>query len=143
MADIVKKGNRIKVDYTGTFDDGEVFDSSKGKQPLEFEAGAGQVIKGFDDAVIGMKVGDEKSIKIQPKDAYGEHHAEYTKDLPRQGVPPDMELKEGMMLIFSNEQGQKVPAVLKKVNKDTITVDFNHPLAGKTLNFKIKVVGIN
>lgn len=141
MAEFVKKGDKVKVDYTGTFDDGTVFDSSQGKSPLEFSAGFGQVIKGFDDAVIGMKKGDEKTIKIPAKDAYGEHHAEYIKELPKQGVPAD--IKEGMMLVFTNEQGMKIPAVLKKIGTSTLTVDFNHPLAGKTLNFKIKVVEIS
>ncbi len=139
MTESVKKGDKIKVHYTGTFDDGQIFDSSQGKDTLAFQVGEGHVIKGFDDGVVGMKVGEEKIIKIQPKDGYGEYHKEYVKELPKKGVPPEMDLKEGMILVFSNDQGTKIPAVLKKIGNDSITVDLNHPLAGKNLNFKIKI----
>ena len=95
----VAKGDKIKVDYTGTFDDGTVFDASeKHGQPLEFEVGSGQVIKGFDDAVIGMKEGQEKKMVIPPAEAYGEVKAELRKKVPRKQLPPDQEPKVGMIL---------------------------------------------
>ena len=94
----IKKGDKIKVDYTGKFDDGTVFDTSEGKQPLEFEAGSGMVIKGFDDAVIGMEKGQEKDIKLTPKEAYGDPNPQMVQKIPRDKLPPGQEPKPGMML---------------------------------------------
>lgn len=140
----VKKGDKIKVEYTGTFDDGTVFDSSeKHGQPLEFEAGGQQVVKGFDDAVIGMEEGEEKEIKLEPKNAYGDHNPELVKKLPRDQLPPEPEPQKGMMLAVSLPNGGQVPATIVDVTDKEITIDLNHPLVGKTLNFKVKIVGIN
>jgi len=138
----VEKGNRVKVEYTGTFDDGTVFDASeKHGKPLEFEAGGKQVIKGFDDALIGMEKGQEKQIKLAPKDAYGDPNPELVKKVPRDKLP-EGELKPGMMLGVGLPTGQQVPAMITEVSDSEVTIDLNHPLAGKTLNFKIKVVDI-
>ena len=140
----VKKGNKVKVDYTGTFDDGTVFDASdKHGQPLEFEAGSGQVIKGFDDAVMGMKEGEEKKIVIPAKEAYGEVKAELNKKVPRKQLPQDQEPKVGMILAVGLPNGQQFPAQITAVTKEDVTINLNHPLAGKVLKFKIKVVEIN
>ncbi|MEK6939175.1 MAG: peptidylprolyl isomerase [Nanoarchaeota archaeon] len=131
------------MDYTGTFDDGTVFDESeKHGQPLEFEVGSGQVIKGFDDAVMGMKNGEEKKIVIPPAEAYGEVKAELRKKVPRKQLPQDQEPKVGMVLAVGLPNGMQFPARIMEVTTDDVTIDLNHPLAGKTLHFKIKVVNV-
>ena len=136
----VKKGDKIKVEYTGTLDDGTVFDTSKEKEPLEFEVGSGQIIKGFDEAVVGMEKGEEKSIKIESKDAYGDPNPELTKKIPREHLPKEQELKPGMMLRLKTPDGRQIPAKITGVTDKEITIDLNHPLAGKSLNFKVKIV---
>ncbi len=140
----VKKGDKVKIEYTGTFDDGTVFDSSeKHGKPLEFEAGAGHVIKGFDAAVLGMEKGQEKEIKIQPKEAYGDRNPNLIKKIPKSQLPQGKEVKKGMMLMLSTPDGKQMPATIAEVTDDSISIDLNHPLAGKNLNFKIKVVDIS
>ncbi len=138
----VKKGDKVKVEYTGTLDDGTVFDTSEGREPLEFEVGSGQIIKGFDDAVIGMKKGEEKEIKISPSEAYGEVNPELIKKIPKDNLPPGQEPQPGMMLVLGTPDGRRIPAKITEVTDKDVTIDLNHPLAGKTLNFKIKVVDI-
>ena len=143
---IVKKGQRVSVDYEGKFDDGEIFDSSKHgdhSHPLTFEVGSGQVIKGFDDAVLGMKIGEEKQFKISPKEAYGEHNPSLKKSLPKNLLPKNQEPKAGMTIVLNAPTGQQIPAKITHVSKDSITIDLNHPLAGKSLNFKIKLLDIH
>ena len=140
---VVKKGNKVKVEYTGTLDDGTVFDSSTHgdhSHPIEFEVGSGKVIKGFDAAVVGMKKSQEKNIKIEAKDAYGSHNPELIKKVPRDMVPKEPELKKGMVLGLATPDGKQFPALITDVNDKEITIDLNHPLAGKNLNFKIKLV---
>jgi len=140
----VKKGDKIKVEYTGTLNDGTVFDSSeKHGKPLEFEVGAGTVIKGFDEAVVGMELGEEKEITLPPAEAYGDHNPQFLKKMPRSQLPEGQEPKEGMMLIVTAPNGTKLPAKIAEVTAETVTIDLNHPLAGKALNFKIKVVDIS
>lgn len=140
---IVKKGNKVKVEYVGTLEDGTVFDSSeKHEAPLEFEAGAGQLIKGFDNAVLGMKQGEEKEIKITPKDAYGEHNPELVKEIPKDCFPQNQEIQPGMVFMMGLQDGRKIPVRISQVSNDTVTIDLNPPLAGKKLTFKIKVVDI-
>lgn len=140
----VKIGDKIKVDYEGKLDDGTVFDDSKKHgHPLEFEVGAKQVIKGFEEAVIGMEVNEEKEIKIQPKDAYGEENQDLMKKVPRDQLPPDQEPKVGMVLMATTPEGTQIPLRIIKVDEEGVTLNMNHPLAGKVLNFKLKVVGIN
>lgn len=138
---VIKQGDKIKVEYTGTLEDGKVFDSSEGKKPLEFEVGAGKIIPGFDKAVVGMKKGEEKEISIKPEDAYGQPREELKKEFPKSSMPKGQEPKEGMGLVLNSPQG-KIPARIVKVSDDKVTIDLNHPLAGKTLNFKIKVVDV-
>ncbi len=139
----VKDGDKIKVEYTGTLEDGSVFDSSKThNEPLEFEVGSGQIIKGFDDAVKGMEKGDEKDIKLAPADAYGDVNAQLVQKVPKDQLPKEAEVKVGMTLGMSLPDGQQIPARVTEVEDTEVTIDINHPLAGKTLNFKIKVVDI-
>jgi peptidylprolyl isomerase len=132
---VAKKGDHVAVHYTGTLEDRSVFDSSEGREPLEFDVGAGQMIKGFDSAVVGMKVGEEKSIKIKPEDAYGQREEKNIIVVPKNQVPSGV--KNGDTL---NAQGQPVKVV--SVGNETVKIDFNHPLAGETLNFKINIVKI-
>ncbi|MDP1695600.1 MAG: peptidylprolyl isomerase [archaeon] len=142
---IIKKGSKIKVDYEGKFDDGTIFDSSKHgdhSHPLEFEVGSGQVIPGFDASVIGMKKGEEKEIIIEAKDAYGEVRAELIREFPRDSIPKDDRIKEGSVLMLGNPQGQQFPCIIKKLTADKVTIDLNHPLAGKRLHFKIKILEV-
>lgn len=139
----IKKGDKVKVHYNGTLEDGTVFDSSeKHAEPLEFEIGAGQIIKGFEDAVLQMKKGQEKDVKIKPSEAYGEHNAQLIRKVPKDQLPKGQELKAGMMLAVRLPNGMQLPAKIMDVENDSVTIDFNHPLAGKTLNFRIKVVEI-
>tara|TARA_Y100000310_G_C20704139_1_gene833304 strand:+ start:3506 stop:3934 length:429 start_codon:yes stop_codon:yes gene_type:complete len=137
----VKKGDKVKIDYTGTFEDGTVFDSSeKHGKPLEFEVGSGNIIKGLDNAIVGMEKGIEKDVKIPPAEAYGDHNPSMLKKVPKAQFPPDKEVKAGMMLRLQSPDGQQIPVKVAEVTETEVTLDLNHPLAGKTLNFKVKVV---
>lgn len=143
----VEKGSKVKVEYTGTFDDGTVFDTSKHEghsHPLEFEAGAGQVIPGFDSAVMGMEKGEKKKFRIEKKDAYGDHKEELVKEFPRKELPEDVnkQVKEDMLIGLAGPDGQQIPAKVVKLTEDTLTLDLNNPMAGKDLNFEIEVVEI-
>lgn len=139
----VKKGDTIKVEYTGKLEDGTVFDSSeKHGKPLEFEVGAGQLIKGFEEGVVGMKEGEEKEIAIKKEDGYGEPNPELVKKVPRDQLPKEQEPQPGMMLVLTMPNGQQVPAKITEVNDQEATLDLNHPLAGKDLTFNIKVTDI-
>ena len=138
----VKQGDTVKVDYTGTFDNGTIFDTSEGREPLQFIAGAGQMIPGFDNAVIGMKIGQEKGIRLQPSEAYGDYDPQLVQEIPREQVPIEEELKQGMVLAVTMPNGRQVPATVKEATADAITIDLNHPLAGEILNFRFKVVDI-
>jgi FKBP-type peptidyl-prolyl cis-trans isomerase 2 len=138
-----KTGDKVKIEYTGTLDDGTIFDSSSEHgNLLEFEVGAGQVIKGFDDAIQGMKEGEEKQFSISPADAYGEHDPTLIQKIPREIFPNDVELVSGLLFEAGLPTGEKVPAMITEVLGETVTVDLNHPLAGKRLNFNIKVSNI-
>jgi len=139
---VIKKGDKIKVEYTGTLDDGCVFDSSEGKDPIEFEAGNGMVIPGFDKAVIGMKKGEEKNVRLNPQEAYGEINEKLFKNIPRDQLPEGPEPKAGMKIGLSTKEGYQIPARISNVTDKEITIDLNHPLAGKTLNFRIKVIEV-
>lgn len=136
----VKIGDKVKIEYTGTLDDGTVFDTSaEHGKPLEFEVGLGHVIKGFDDAILGMKEGDEKQFSVEPSDAYGMHDPTLVQKVPREIFPHDAELVPGLLFEAGLPTGEKVPATITAIEGGTISVDLNHPLAGKKLNFKIKL----
>ena len=140
---VVKKGDKVKVEYIGTLEDGSIFDSSdKNDTPIEFIVGSGQLIKGFEDAVVGMKVGEEKEIKIPPEEAYGPHNPEFVKDMPRDIFPENKQIKIGMIFLVSLQSGRQIPVWISKISENSVTVDLNPPLAGKTLTFKIKIVEI-
>jgi peptidylprolyl isomerase len=137
-----KAGDTVKIHYTGTLDDGTQFDSSAGREPLEFELGSGQVIPGFDKAVEGMAVGEQKKINIAADDAYGQRNEQMVQDVPRSQLPADLMPQEGMALQAQQPDGNVVNLTVTAVSEDAITVDANHPLAGKDLNFDIELVSI-
>jgi FKBP-type peptidyl-prolyl cis-trans isomerase 2 len=138
-----KTGDTVKVHYTGKLTTGDQFDSSAGREPLEFTVGAGQMIKGFDAAIPGMKVGDKKTINIPAVEAYGERSADAMIEFPKENIPPDMKLEPGMQLTLSNQHGQPVPVVVVELREDIIVLDANHFLAGKDLVFDIELVEIS
>lgn len=138
----VKEGDVVKVHYTGKLINGEQFDSSVGREPLEFTVGAGQMIKGFDDAMPGMNLGEKKTINIAPEDAYGPRSEEAIIEFPKENVPADMKLEPGMPLTLSNPDGQPVPVIVVEVKDDIIVLDANHFLAGQELIFDIELVEI-
>lgn len=137
-----KTGDLVRVHYTGKLTSGEQFDSSAGREPLEFTVGAGQMIKGFDAAIPGMVIGDKKTINIPAAEAYGERSEEAIIDFPKSNVPADMQIEAGMQLTLSNQYGQPVPVVVVEVKEDVIILDANHFLAGKELIFDIELVSI-
>ncbi len=142
MKTIVAKGDTVGVEYTGTLSDGKVFDSSQGRDPLEFEVGSGQVIPGFDLAIEGMKLNEEKAFTLKSEEAYGPVRKEMVLQAPRDKLPAQPEPKPGMMLVLHSPEGNKLPARIMKVEDGMVTIDANHPLAGKDLTFKVKVVKI-
>lgn len=135
-----QKGDRVRVHYTGRLKDGKVFDSSRGREPLEFEIGAGMMIAGFDRAVDGMAVGEQKTVEIPSGEAYGERREEMVIDVPRQQVPEGVNPEVGQQLALNNGSGQQVPVVVKEVTNEKIVLDANHPLAGQDLIFDIELV---
>jgi len=142
LADKVKKGDTIRVHYTGKLEDGQEFDSSLKKDPLQFEVGAGSVIKGFENAVVDLKPGDKKIVTIVPEEAYGERDENLLIKMPKKSVPEGVTPEVGMRLQLVNQQGQAMPVVVTEVLDDSLRLDANHPLAGKTLVFDIEVVEI-
>lgn len=138
----VKKGDQVKVHYHGRLTDGTTFDSSAGRQPLEFEVGSGMVIKGFDEGVTGMAVGDKKTISIPADEAYGPRQEEMVIEFPIKNFPPDITTEVGMTLQMHGDNGQELPVVITAINEESITLDANHPLAGKELVFDLELVDI-
>ncbi|HEX5668608.1 MAG TPA: peptidylprolyl isomerase [Chitinophagaceae bacterium] len=137
-----KEGDVVRVHYTGRLTDGTQFDSSVGREPLEFTVGAGQMIKGFDIGVQGMAVGEKKTIEIAPQDAYGERDDEAIIEFPASNIPEDMTLEPGMQLTLRNQFGQPIPVVVLEVKEEIVIMDANHMLAGKDLVFEVELVEI-
>ena len=138
----VKKGDVVRVHYTGTLLDGSQFDSSVGRSPLEFTVGAGQMIAGFDAGVLGMSVGDKKTIQIDPDNGYGQKDPNAIIEFPSSNVPAGMQVEVGMKLNLQNQYGQPVPVEVIEVKEDVIIMDANHFLAGKDLVFEVELVEI-
>ena len=136
-------GNTIKVHYTGKLDDGTVFDSSREREPLEFTIGGGGLIKGFEDAVMGMAVGDTKTIRIPAAKAYGTYRDDLAMNVGKTQFPPDIEPKEGVMICLRHPDGGTIDAMITAVDEDSVTLDANHPLAGKDLTFDLEMVDIS
>lgn len=140
----VKLGDIVAVEYIGTLDNGEIFDSSESQGgSLEFTVGGGQVLQGFEEAVVGMEIGDKKTIRLEPSEGYGEYSKNLVETIPRDSIPNNERLTEETMLLVSLPDGAKMPASITAITGDTVTLDMNHPLAGEVLHFEITLVGIN
>lgn len=137
-----KSGDTVKVHYTGSLSDGTVFDSSREREPLAFQVGAGQVIPGFNDAVDGMNVGDTVTVTIEAKDAYGDYREDYILNVKPTDIPPEITPEVGMELALHQEDGGSVPVRVTNVTEEEVTLDANHPLAGKDLTFEIELVNV-
>ena len=137
-----KKGDSVKVHYTGTLGDGTVFDSSDGREPMEFTLGAGQVIPGFDQAVDGMAAGEKTKLTIPTDEAYGAVREEMVLTVPKSQFPEDVTPEVGQQFEVGQEQGQGVVVKVTEIAEDSVTLDANHPLAGKDLTFEIELVEI-
>lgn len=137
-----KSGDTVRIHYSGTLTDGTQFDSSEGREPLEFAIGAGAVIPGFEKAVEGMAVGEAKSVTIEVDDAYGPRHDQLVQQVPNSALPDDVEPTVGMQLQGQSPEGQVMNLTVTGVEEGAITVDANHPLAGEELNFDIELVEI-
>ena len=139
MTEAIKAGDTISVDYTGKLEDGEVFDTSEGRNPLKFTVGAGMMIPGFDKAVVGMAKGESKTVTLAPEDAYGERNEEAMVDIDREQIPEDLPIEVGSHLQLSDPSGRPVPAVVAEITEEKVVMDINHFLAGKTLVFDITI----
>ncbi len=138
----VKSGDKVKVHYHGRFTNGNTFDKSEGREPLEFEVGSGMVIKGFDDGVTGMSVGDKKTISIPFNEAYGPKNPDMIIDMPKDRFPKDIELEIGLPLAMSDDQGQQFEVIVTQLKEESVVLDANHPLAGQDLIFDLELVEI-
>lgn len=138
----VKSGDTVKVHYHGRLTDGTTFDTSAGREPLEFEVGSGAVIAGFDNGIVGMEPGEKKTIEIPVEQAYGPKDPTMLIDFPKANFPPDLNPEVGMQLNMTNGAGQVIPVVITAVGAEAVTLDANHPLAGQDLIFDIELVEI-
>jgi peptidylprolyl isomerase len=139
----VENGMFVSVNYTGTLNNGEQFDSSKGRPPLEFKVGDGQMIKGFDAAVVGMSLNEKKTFTLAPSDAYGDRNEDYMHEFPKADIPPEINPEVGRTLSLTSPEGHPILARVVGIDEEKVTFDLNHPLAGQSLTFKIEVVGIS
>jgi peptidylprolyl isomerase len=138
-----KSGDKVKVHYHGKLTSGETFDTSAGREPLQFEVGSGSVIKGFDEGVTGMSIGEKKTINIPFGEAYGPHNTDMVIEMPKDRFPKDMELEVGMPLMMSDQEGQQFQVAVMEIRDKVIVLDANHPLAGKDLVFDLELVEIS
>jgi len=139
----VKAGDTVHLHYTGTLLDGPTFDSSEGRDPLSFVVGSGQIIPGLDVAIPGMTVGEKKVVKIGADDAYGQVNPDMRQSVPREGIPADIPLEIGTQLQMQTPDGQALPVTVVEADEATVTLDANHPLAGKDLQFDIELMKID
>lgn len=139
----IKDGDKVKVHYRGTLDDGSEFDSSRGREPLEFTLGQGMLIPGFEKAVTGLEKGGKVTVTIPPAEAYGEHEPGHIIPIERAQFPEEMELEIGMVIQLQAPDGGIIDAAICEIGDDKVMLDANHPLAGKALTFEIEVVEIN
>ena len=138
----VQEGNTVKVHYTGTLDDGTVFDSSVGREPLEFTIGQGQMIPGFERGVVGMELGEKRTVVVAADQAYGVHRPDGVFEVERTEIPTTIPLQQGMQLQANGPGGQPVTMTVLEVSDEKVKLDANHPLAGKDLTFEIEIVEI-
>ncbi|WP_299281205.1 peptidylprolyl isomerase [uncultured Tateyamaria sp.] len=142
MAEI-KDGDTVRIHYTGTLVDGTVFDSSEGRDPLEFVAGSGQIISGLDVALIGMEPGEKKVVNIACDQAYGPLNPALRQGVPRDAIPEEIPLELGLQLQMQTPQGQPMPVTVVDIGDEEVMLDANHPLAGKDLTFDFEVVSVD
>ena len=138
-----QQGKSVKVHYHGTLNDGTVFDSTYEESPMDFTLGEGEIIPGFEEAVEGMDEGEKKSVTVEPDKAYGEYNEKGVVQVPRENLPEDIQPEVGMMLQLNTPEDQVVYVTVTDMDEENVTLDANHPLAGKTLNFDIELVQIN
>jgi peptidylprolyl isomerase len=143
MTNGIKSGDTVSAHYTGRIENGEIFDSSSGRRPLTFTVGRKQVVRGFEEAVVGMTVGEKKTVVIAPEFAYGPRQVELIVDIPKSTIPEDMELEQGMMLELVDPQGSKISAEVFEILDEVVKMDLNHFLAGKTLVFDIEIIEVS
>jgi peptidylprolyl isomerase len=139
----VKDGLYISVDYTGTLANGELFDSSEGRAPIEFKVGKGRMIKGFEEAVLGMKLNEKKTFTLAPEEAYGHRDESCTYEFPTKEIPSEINPEVGQTLALQSPDGRQVPARIVAVDNEKVTFDLNHPLAGESLTFEIQIRSIS
>ena len=139
----VETGQFVSVHYKGTLQDGEVFDTSEGRHPMEVQIGEGQIISGFEKALMSMSLNEKKVFTLDPEEAYGQKDESLTHSFPRADVPAEINPEVGQTVALSSPEGQQVPALITEVDDEKVVVDLNHPLAGQTLTFDIEVVGIS
>ncbi len=139
----VKENNTVKVNYTGKLSDGQIFDSSEGKEPLEFTLGQGQLIPGFEKGLIDMKLHEKKTVTVSKEEAYGEINGDLIQEVKKTELPEDMTPEVGMGLVSKTPDGQELNLMVVEVKEESIVIDGNHPLAGKELIFDLEVVEIN
>lgn len=137
-----KQGDTVHVHYTGKLKDGTVFDTSQDREPLSFTIGEQRVIPGFEEAVVGMEPGDTKTEELSPDQAYGQHREDMVMELEREQLPESVEPEVGQQLQLRMQDGREVPVVITDLNEEAVTIDANHPLAGKALVFEIELVNI-
>lgn len=138
----VKKGDTVSVHYTGTFEDGREFDTTGGRDPFCFQVGSGQVIQGFDEAVLGMETGEKKTVSIPADKAYGERDENMVHEIPKADLG-GAAVSEGDIVEMRSREGEVIPATIGKVTDDAVVIDFNHPLAGRTLNFELELIELS
>ncbi len=135
-------GDRVRVNYTGRSEDGQVFESSAGQSPLIFTIGASEVVKGFEEAVVGMQPGERKKITVEPEDGFGMYDEELVIEVPKEGLPPDLKIQVGMDFEMEDDEGNVLPAVVIEIMDEAILIDANAPLAGKRVIYDIELVDI-
>lgn len=139
----VKSGDTVRIHYTGTLDNGDTFDSSEGRDPLEFVVGSGQIIPGLDKALPGMTVGESKTVPVPCVEAYGEANPDARQDVPRDTIPDEIPVEVGLQLQMQTQDGQVIPVTIVELHEETVVLDANHPLAGKDLTFQIELVAVD
>lgn len=142
MNPTAKDGDTVKIHYVGTLDDGSEFDSSRGREPLEFTIGKPGIIEGFSNGVVGMAVGETKKITLPPEQAYGEPRPDMIQEVPKSSFPENITPEVGLQLTMQNTAGQPFPVKITAIADTTVTLDANHPLAGKTLTFELELMEI-
>jgi peptidylprolyl isomerase/FKBP-type peptidyl-prolyl cis-trans isomerase SlpA len=138
-----KEGDEVQVHYTGKLEDGTVFDTSEDGEPLSFTIGENRVIPGFEEAVTGMEPGDSITTEVEPEQAYGEHRDDMVMEMERDQIPDDVDPEVGQQLQLRLENGQTVPVLITALGEESVTIDANHPLAGRTLLFDIELVDVS